>query len=352
MTVTSTDLGQLRDVDQKLSEGRLQSRFVPTITARDLVRMRSTLLFDGPNAHSKLSKFWVLLVLASCIAAAGVIGDSTATVIGAMIVAPLMTPIMGTVLSISTSDRANLIRSLLLVVGGAAAAIAVGYLMGLLAAIPVVADTSSQVAGRVQPRLIDLLAAIATGAAGAFAQCREDVSDTLPGVAIAISLVPPLTVVGLTLEGGQPGQSWGAMLLFLTNVAAILLTGIVVMALFGVHRHAAAESPSLHRRTAVVVVVMFVVAIAVPLGGATYALSRESQQLSSVGSVVKEWVHGTDWLIVDVLRVDRDVTVVATGPLPAPDTDQLRQMLDDHGLGGLDVTVRLVPEERVVLHGG
>jgi uncharacterized hydrophobic protein (TIGR00271 family) len=324
---------------------------MPTTTMNDLVRMRANLLFDGPDARSKLSKFWVLLVLASCIAAAGVMADSTATVIGAMIVAPLMTPIMGTVVAITTSDKANLVRSLLLVVGGAAAAIAIGYLMGLLAAIPIVADSSSQVAGRVQPRLIDLVAAIATGAAGAFAQCREDVADTLPGVAIAISLVPPLTVVGLTLEGGQPSQAWGAMLLFLTNVAAILLTGIIVMAMFGVHRHAADEDPTLSRKTAVSVVVAFVLVIAVPLGLATYALTRESQQLSSVGAVAKDWVRGTDWLIVDVLSLEREVTVVATGPLPAPDTAVLRAALDAAGYAGLDVLVRLVPEERVVLEG-
>lgn len=325
---------------------------MPTTTIDDLVRMRKNLLFDGPDAHSKLSKFWVLLVLASCIAAAGVMADSTATVIGAMIVAPLMTPIMGTVVAITTSDKANLIRSVLLVVGGAAVAIAIGYLMGLLAAIPIVADTSSQVAGRVQPRLIDLVAAIATGAAGAFAQRREDVADTLPGVAIAISLVPPLTVVGLTLEGGQPAQAWGAMLLFLTNVAAILLTGIIVMAMFGVHRHAAEEDPTLSRKTAVSVVVAFVLVIAVPLGIATYALTRESQQLSSVGAVAKQWVDGTDWIIVDVLNLEREVTVVATGPLPAPDTAALRAALDAEGLSSLDVLVRLVPEERVHLEGG
>jgi uncharacterized hydrophobic protein (TIGR00271 family) len=324
---------------------------MPTTTMSDLVRMRENLLFDGPDARSKLSRFWVLLLLASFIAAAGVVGDSTATVIGAMIVAPLMVPIMGTVLSITTSDRANLVRSIALVTGGALAAIAVGYAMGLLASIPVVAETSSQVAGRVQPRLIDLVAAIATGAAGAFAQCREDVGDTLPGVAIAISLVPPLTVVGLTLEGGQPGQAWGAMLLFLTNVAAILLTGIIVMALFGVHRHAADESPSLSRTAAVTVVIAFVAVIAIPLGAATVALSSESQQLSTVGTVAKEWVASTEWIIVEVTTIDRSVTVVASGPLPAPDTDLLRAALDDRGLGDVDVTLRLVPEERVELPG-
>jgi|tagenome__1003787_1003787.scaffolds.fasta_scaffold20968041_4 uncharacterized membrane protein len=97
---------------------------------------------------------------------------------------------------------------------------------------PVLASNNSQVAGRVSPTLIDLLTALATGAVGAFALVRSDVSGTLPGVAIAISLVPPLAVVGITLESGAPHQSLGALMLFGTNVAAIIATGTGVLQLF------------------------------------------------------------------------------------------------------------------------
>jgi uncharacterized hydrophobic protein (TIGR00271 family) len=117
------------------------------------------------------------------------------------------------------------VRSLGLVVGGAAAAVAIGWLIGLPVVNDVVAETNSQVAARVNPRLIDLVAALATGVVGSVALVRRDISDTLPGVAIAISLVPPLSVVGLTLEAGELDQSAGALLLFVTNVAAILGTG-------------------------------------------------------------------------------------------------------------------------------
>ena len=88
--------------------------------------------------------------------------------------------------------------------------------------------------------LIDLLAALGTGVVGSIALVRKDISDTLPGVAIAISLVPPLTVVGLTLESGSIAQSLGAVLLFLTNVVAIIGTGIVVMSVYGVNKLTAA----------------------------------------------------------------------------------------------------------------
>ena len=325
---------------------------MPAITATDLTRMRANLFFDGPLGRSKQSKFWVLLVLASAIAAAGVVGDSTATVIGAMIVAPLMTPIMGTVLSITTSDRDNLLRSLLMVVGGAMAGIAVGYLFGLIAPIDVVAATSSQVAARINPRLIDLAAATATGAVGAFAQCREDVSDTLPGVAIAISLVPPLTVVGLTLEAGELHQAWGALLLFLTNVAAILLTGVVVMSLFRVPQQAVASANrEFHRKRAIGIVISLVLLVAVPLTGATFRLSRTSQQQARIGRIAEQWAAPAGWLVSSVVTGSDHTTILASGPDPAPDTKELRTMLDSAGLHSVTVVVRLIPETRIEVTG-
>jgi uncharacterized membrane protein len=97
----------------------------------DIKRMRDQLFFDGPHRRVRLSRFWLLLLLAAVIASAGVVSDSTATVIGAMIVAPLMTPILGIVLAVVLADGANLRRCLLLVIAGTATVIAAGWLLGL-----------------------------------------------------------------------------------------------------------------------------------------------------------------------------------------------------------------------------
>ena len=93
---------------------------MPTTAVTGVARMRDQLFFEGPDVGRKLSRFWLLLLLAGVIATAGVVADSTATVIGAMIVAPLMTPILGSVVAVVLADRDNLIRSAGLVVGGAA----------------------------------------------------------------------------------------------------------------------------------------------------------------------------------------------------------------------------------------
>ena len=326
---------------------------MPTIGETDLARMRDQLLFDRPTAPAKLSRFWTLLVLAAIIASAGIVTDSTATVIGAMIVAPLMTPILGTVLSMVTGDFRNLAVSMGLVVSGAVAVVAVGYIVGTLVAVDVVSATSSQVAGRIQPRLIDLVAALATGVVGSFALVRSDVSDTLPGVAIAISLVPPLAVVGVTLEAGAGAEAWGALLLFLTNVAAILLSGLVVMTLYRVRRIArgAEGGHSRSNRASVLVVVVFVLVLVVPLAGSSRRITREASRTTEVADVARSWAAPRAWRIAAVDPVPGAIVVYAVGPLPSPRPGALRRKLDEAGLEGVDVRLVITPETTVELSG-
>jgi uncharacterized hydrophobic protein (TIGR00271 family) len=324
---------------------------MPSIELSDITRMREQLLFEGAARGRKLSAFWVLLVLAALIASAGIVADSTATVIGAMIVAPLMTPILGIVLSVAIGDGRNLAVSIALVATGALAVVVVGYLIGLVNPIPVDATTSSQVAGRVQPHLIDLVAAVATGAVGAFALVRRDVSDTLPGVAIAISLVPPLAVVGLTLEAGTGSESVGALLLFLTNVGAILITGLIVMAVYRVRPVAllVATRPPLGQRAAVAVVVVFVIAISAPLAGSTVRIVKQRQDSASIDQVAKQWAGSKGWDVVKVEYTNGHYVIRALGQLPAPAPRDLRKRLNAARLGDVDVELQLVPEARIEL---
>jgi uncharacterized hydrophobic protein (TIGR00271 family) len=323
---------------------------MPSIAGTDLERMRDGLLFAGPDRSRKLSRFWVLLVLAAVIASAGVIADSTATVIGAMIVAPLMTPILGTVLAISIGDLRQVLWSLALVIAGAAVVVLIAWAMGRGVRFDVVAETNGQVAGRVHPRLIDLIAAIATGAVGAFALVRDDVSDALPGVAIAISLVPPLAVVGLTLESGSTTDAWGALLLFLTNVGAILLSGLIVMALYRVSRASEREGrSSLRRRGAILLVVLFVVALAIPLNVTTVRVVGEATSRRDAQRVASAWAEPAGWRVAAVENVREGIRVRVYGPLPAPSTTELRELFDAGGLRDVDVVLELIPQQTVEL---
>ncbi len=324
---------------------------ISTVTP-DIDRMRDAVFFDGPDASQRISRFWILLVLASVIAAAGVVGDSTATVIGAMIVAPLMTPILGTMLSVVLADRVNLVRSVLLVTAGAATAIAIGWLVGLLNVTDIVAATNSQVAGRVHPRMIDLLAALATGAVGSIALVRKDISDTLPGVAIAISLVPPLSVVGLTLESGAPREALGAFLLFATNVTAILMSGIIVMAMYKVRAPFVPDEPpgtALSRRKAMGVVAVISVIIVGTLISSSVRIVRDVTRERTVSEVAGSWAAEANWDVVNVATDENGVILKVEGPLPEPDTAVLRDRLLAQGVDVNDVEVQLVPRTEVDL---
>ncbi len=325
---------------------------MPYLARQDLDYMRDAVFFEGPEAGRKLSRFWMLMVLSAIIAGAGIVGDSTATVIGAMIVAPLLVPIQGTMLSAVLGDRRNLVRSVGLVVAGAATAIAVGWLLGFIVPGVVDAQNNAQVASRVNPRLIDLLAALATGAVGSIALARRDISDTLPGVAIAISLVPPLAVVGLTLQARQWSQAGGASLLFVTNVAAILGVGTIVMALYRVHRMTpqvgTAASRALNRRNAVFVIAALVVIVAVPLTATSVGIAQQTSSEAAVTAAARSWETGTGWALVSV-STNSDGRTVAEfqGPPPYPPTAGLRAALVRGGVAPDTVQVQLVPRVTV-----
>lgn len=331
----------------------MQSREVDTnmVVMNTTEHMRDAVFFEVPAVRQRLSRFWILMTLSSVIAAAGVAADSSATVIGAMIVAPLMTPILGTMLSVVLADRMNLTRSLLLVLGGVITAIAIGWLVGLLVLGDVVAETNSQVAGRVQPRLVDLGAAIATGAVGSVALIRRDISDTLPGVAIAISLVPPLSVVGLTLEAGAWGQSFGALTLFLTNVAAILGTGTVVMALYGFHRvvvpTAGPDRPTINRRNAIIAIAVMILAVSIPLTTTSLTIARDNSREAQTLAAARSFGDAVGWRTVNTTTRNDMVLVHMEGPPPLPNTDRLRTELEERSVDPSDVQVELVPARLV-----
>ncbi|MFV0286045.1 MAG: TIGR00341 family protein [Demequina sp.] len=311
--------------------------------------MRDAVFFEGPTVRSQHTRFWLLLTLAAAIATAGVAADSTATVIGAMIVAPLMRPIQGTMLATVLGDRKQLVRSIIIMCAGAAAAVAVGFLLGLLLVQPMVASTNAQVAGRVSPGLIDLFAALATGVVGSIALVRSDISDTLPGVAIAISLVPPLCVVGLTLESGAWTQALGALLLFVTNVAAILATGAIVMAVYGYSKLRLLEvedKEAERRRRARVYLTTsaLILLVSGPLAWSTAHAIENSGRISSVQNYLDDLTADTRWSIVSVTpREDDVIYVVVKGTPPLPDTDAIYAGMEEAGLDADHIVIEFIP---------
>ena len=179
-----------------------------------------------------LARFAVLVFLSSMVAAVGLLQNSAAVVIGAMMIAPLMSPIMGVAASLVMGWGWRLLQGLVLVSASALGVVMVGWMFAALLS-PAGTGLPAEVVARCSPDIRDLLVALGAGAAGSFATVHKQISVALPGVAVAVAVVPPLAAVGVLLGRGQPDLARGAALLFVTNLVGIVLMAAVVFLLSG-----------------------------------------------------------------------------------------------------------------------
>jgi len=171
------------------------------------------------GSEPKMS-FYALLATSSLIASFGLIANSTAVIIGAMLVSPLMTPILGIALALVRGDTKLLGRAVQSEALGVVLAIGIAAILGLF---PLALDATPEMLARTQPNLLDLLVAVLAGFAGTYAIIDVRLSPALPGVAIAVAIVPPLSNTGLCLALGAYRGAYGSFLLFFANFLAILL---------------------------------------------------------------------------------------------------------------------------------
>jgi uncharacterized hydrophobic protein (TIGR00271 family) len=204
---------------------------------RSLSKERRSDVLDELEKDSSPGFDYFLLVTLSCsIATFGLITNSVAVIIGAMLVAPLMSPILGLSLASLAGEQGMFRKAVIALVEGSLLAIALSALLGLLAnALPfdVFKELPSEILARTHPTPFDLGIGLAGGAAAAYALAQPRLSAALPGVAIATALMPPLCTVGIGVALGNNSVTFGALLLFLTNLTAISFAGIVVFAALG-----------------------------------------------------------------------------------------------------------------------
>ena len=234
----------LRTLFRRLT-GEWRTMTEPRVSAEEVAIARKA-------ASIPSMSFFFLLVLSSAIATFGLLANSAPAIIGAMIIAPLMTPIMGLSYGVIQLSWSQIVRSLITVVLGVLVVVAISFLSSRFIDIRV---TGTEMLSRAFPTLLDLGVAMAAGAAGAFVLSRESIRNSIAGVAIAVALVPPLAVVGIGLALGRRatadiGLSFrevglfaggsdiaaGAFVLFLTNLAAIILVAGMVMSYQGYGR--------------------------------------------------------------------------------------------------------------------
>lgn len=171
--------------------------------------------------------FIVLTIGASLIATLGLLANSAAVVIGAMVVAPWIMPIRSGAFAILLGDARLLSRALRTLFIGVLTTTVMAALLGSSVGLP---QFGSEVAARTAPNLLDLGIALVAGGLATYAKLRSDAVSSLAGTAIAVALVPPICVMGLLISHQRWSLASGAGLLFATNLMGILTGGLVLMA--------------------------------------------------------------------------------------------------------------------------
>jgi uncharacterized hydrophobic protein (TIGR00271 family) len=250
------------------NESRLQmiERHLPLFTRALEEDFKDLFLLLRENAQAR-AHYIALMILSVVVASFGLFLSSAAVIIGAMVLAPLMAPIISLAMGLLRGDRTLLDRSLLTIGIGVLLALGTASLIALL--IPIDRITP-EMAGRLHPNLLDLGVAIASGIAGGYAHARENVMKSLPGVAIAVALVPPLSVAGIGIGWWQWEVFSGALLLFITNLVGIALSAALTFLVLG-------YAPLIRAKRGLVISAVLLLVVSIPLTLAFIDMNRHWQ---------------------------------------------------------------------------
>lgn len=327
----------------------------PRLTEADREEVFERLFFEGDRRGPYVRRFANLMALATIIASLGLVVDSVAVVIGAMLVAPLMTPILALSASLAMAWPSRQLSAVLLVAAGCLGAIGVAWLVATLLPPQRFAELPGEVLSRTNPSLIDLGIGLAAGAAGAYATVRSKADAALPGVAVAVALVPPLATTGILLQQGEGALAGGAALLFLTNLAAIVLAAVAVFLATGFTPRARAERRRGDIRRGIAIALLAVAAVAYPLGRQSADLVERQEAQTAIGEQIESWLGGRNAELsrVQLGEDDRfDVTVDLVGRDAPPPVRPLAAAIARRLGHPIKLTVNYTPREQWTIGAG
>ncbi|MGB5710962.1 MAG: TIGR00341 family protein [Waterburya sp.] len=285
--------------------------------------------------------FHFMLGLSAIIATLGLLANSVAIIIGAMIIAPLMGPIVAMAYSVAMGNRKLLRRSSLTLLKGIILTILISWLTASVIGLKTV---DSEILSRTNPTLIDFGIAMAAGMAGAFANTRRSIGDAIPGVAIAVALVPPLSVVGIGLSLREQEIATGSLLLFITNLICIIFFGGLVF-LFQSYGNIDRAKKGLAMSTAV----MFFLGIPLTLSMRELIIKKNvTSQISDLIVSNTEIFADKDIKLISVIpqKDYLQVGIEVAAPIDSisqPEIDLFRSMLSRKIGKPIDLEVEIIP---------
>lgn len=263
------------------------SHMLPRISEQDRVSTCDEISLSASPGFD----FYLLVLLSGSIATLGLLTNSAAVIIGAMLLAPLMSPIIGIGLASVLADQLLLRKSMRGLIGGALLAVALAALITLLnRAMPFISmsELPAEIMNRTRPSPLDLGIALAGGVAAAYALTRPSLSAALPGVAIATALMPPLCTIGAGLALGRLDVALGAGLLFLTNAVAIAFASAVVFLLRGLNPSYVLGHGPLPR--SLIISAILTLVLLIPLSFFSIRFITEANQNRLIENVVREQI--------------------------------------------------------------
>lgn len=300
---------------------------------------------------------YLLLVVLSCVIATfGLIANSAAVIIGAMLIAPLMTPILAVALALVQGNVRRLGEALGTLFVGVTLAIGVSTFLGHLVSgseFNFLAELPSEVLSRTQPSLFDLAIAVAGGIAAAYALANPRISATLPGVAISTALMPPVCVVGIGIAVGQPEVRQGALYLFVVNMAAIIFAGSVTFVALGFG--AFQKSTRLREAVPIVIAALLLAVVGVPLIGFTVRNIQSANETAALRTIFVQQLANADAddSLVSVSREKKKGVVAFTATvrlaqdLTSAQATALRDDLAAHVGGPVALQLRVIRVTKV-----
>lgn len=280
--------------------------------------------------------YFVLVLLSCAIATFGLLIDSAATIIGAMLVAPLMSPILGLGLASIRGDTTLLRNAGTALFRGALFAVALSIIITWVNSnLPFISlqTIPNEIIARTRPSPIDLGVALAGGLAATFALVQPNLSAALPGVAIATALMPPLCTIGIGVALGDWSIARGATLLFITNAVTIAASAIALFFAMGFSPRRKEGEGRLPR--SLVVSALLTAVLLAPLGLQSYQFVQQAQRDALINRVVAEEV--TRLADMELVSVDSnetgeileiEITVRTVEALTYQDSVALREAID------------------------
>lgn len=263
-------------------------------------------------------RYAFLIVVSAAISLLGLLMPSVAVLIGAMLLSPLMMPIIGLGFGIATLDTREIRRAAIALVAGAAIAVALSVVLVSLSPIQTI---TSEIAGRTRPTLFDLLVALLSAVAGAYALIRGR-GGTVVGVAIAIALMPPLAVVGFGIATLNWTVFSGSLLLFLTNAITIALTAALVARVYGFGSHLSPQ----HTGWQLMLFVVALGVLSVPLGTGLRQIAFEAVAQRQVRDTIRDRFPDASrlgQLDIDYAATPIRVRAVVLTPTLDPEADRV-----------------------------